>query len=62
MVIELVFIVLFCIEMALKLIAMRHLFWFDGWNVLDFVIIGASGVACANYMSCRPCHAQDGMC
>jgi voltage-gated sodium channel len=36
---EYVFITLFTIELGLKLIAYKHLFWTDTWNVADFVIV-----------------------
>jgi voltage-gated sodium channel len=33
-------LVIFCVELALKLAAYRGLFWRSGWNVFDVVVIG----------------------
>ncbi len=33
-------LLVFCIELALKLVAYRGLFWRSGWNLFDLVVIG----------------------
>jgi voltage-gated sodium channel len=33
-------LVIFCVELALKLVAYRSLFWRSGWNIFDVVVIG----------------------
>ena len=43
-VVELVFIVLFVIEILMKLIGFGMYFWLDTWNVADICIVGISVV------------------
>ncbi len=33
-------LLIFCVELALKLVAYRGLFWRSGWNLFDLVVIG----------------------
>jgi voltage-gated sodium channel len=33
-------LIIFCVELALKLVAYRGLFWRSGWNIFDVVVIG----------------------
>src|SRR5690606_18903399 len=35
-------LVIFCIELALKLVAYRHRFFADGWNVFDFFVVAVA--------------------
>jgi len=37
---ELIFVSLFVLELAGKMLGFGFIFWFEAWNVLDFVIIG----------------------
>jgi Ca2+-binding EF-hand superfamily protein len=40
--IELIFLIIFTVEIALKLLALDKEFFSDGWNTLDFVIVGSA--------------------
>jgi len=40
--VEYVFISIFCLELAAKMIGFGMTFWTEWWNILDFFIIGAS--------------------
>lgn len=37
--INLIFIVIFTSECVLKMIALRHYFFTNGWNIFDFVVV-----------------------
>jgi len=41
----------FCFEIAIKLIAYRHRFFYGGWNVFDFVIVGISLIPATGNLS-----------
>lgn len=38
-VLDLIFLIIFCIELCLKLVGLKKDFWFSAWNWLDFVIV-----------------------
>ncbi|HEY9567504.1 MAG TPA: ion transporter [Thalassobaculum sp.] len=44
-------LVIFCVEIALKLIAMRLGFFRDGWNIFDFLVVGVALVPASGELS-----------
>jgi len=41
-VIEAIFIIVFSVEIGLKLVAFKAVFWYDYWNIMDFAIVAVS--------------------
>src|SRR3546814_6698244 len=44
-------LVIFCVEIALKLIAMRLGFFRDGWNIFDFLVVGVALIPASGELS-----------